>query len=75
MMWNKLRMISGQFSTYFPPVLKLNGNTVPAPEEVTLANQFYSVSKRDPSESNVRLRNSQKKFDIDFLNLTTFHML
>ena len=51
--WNKIRKITGKYVPTAPPVLKINGNLVAKPEDVSeaFANHFAKVSSKNPDST------------------------
>jgi ribonuclease HI len=66
--WKRVSKIQGKYSPPRPPVLKI-GNTLVADSKkvaTAFAEQFYSVSKKDPTRLYSEYRNQQERQLLDF---------
>ena len=68
--WSKIRKITGKHVPSPPPVLKINGNTLADPEEVSeaFANHFAKVSSKNP---NLPYHQQRIQKENQILNFTT----
>ena len=68
LVWKRVKKICGKFSSSSPPVLRINGNLMSAPDEVAsaLADHFCQVSRRDPSKPYAANRREQERQGLNF---------
>ena len=66
--WNKIRKITGKHVPSPPPVLKINGNVLANPEEVSeaFASHFAKVSSKNPSSPYHHQRIQEENKVLDF---------
>ena len=69
--WNKIRKITGKYVPTAPPVLKINGNLVTKPEDVSeaFANHFAKVSSKNPDSPYCQERIQEENKILDFTSL------